>query len=186
MSRLPQLVPSSATGEVQELFNSVQKKLGMVPNMMRAMANSPGVLEGYLQFSNSISRGSLTAKQRQQIALAVSQDNGCDYCLAAHSTIARSVGLTADQIRDSRHSRAVDGKTNALLQFVHKVVAQRGYVDDQDVDGLREFGFTDADITEVVAHVALSVLTNYFNIVAGTDIDFPKAPALDPELAETN
>ncbi|MDB5342313.1 MAG: alkylhydroperoxidase like protein AhpD family [Schlesneria sp.] len=186
MSRLPQIASGSASNEVQELFDSVQKKLGMVPNMMRAMANSPGVLEGYLQFSNSISRGSLTAKQRQQIALAVSQDNGCDYCLAAHSTIARSVGLTADQIRDSRHSLAVDGKTNALLQFVHKVVDQRGHVDDQDVDGLHELGFTDADIAETVAHVALSVLTNYFNIVAGTGVDFPMAPALDSELAETN
>lgn len=186
MSRLPQIIPGSATSEVQSLFDSIQKKLGMIPNMMRAMANSPGVLEGYLQFSHSISRGSLTSKQRQQIALAVSQDNDCDYCLAAHATIARSVGLTADQIRDSRHSFAVDGKTNALLQFVHKVVAKRGHVDEQDVDGLRELGFTDADIAETVAHVALSVLTNYFNIVAGTDIDFPKAPALDSELAETN
>lgn len=183
MSRIQQLAPESATGKVQGLFTSVQSKLGMVPNMMRALGNSASALEAYLQFSASLTKGELTAQQREQIALAVSEANGCDYCLSAHSTIGRMVGLTSDQIRDSRLGTAVDGKNNALLQFVRKVVDKRGHVTDADLDGLRDHGFTDGQIAEVVANVAVNLFTNYFNHVAETDIDFPKAPALNMEAA---
>lgn len=183
MSRLQQLNPESATGKVQTLFNAIKTNLGMVPNMMRLMGNSPSALEGYLQLNSSLSKGSLTGQQREQIALAVSEANGCDYCLAAHSTLGRMAGLSADQIRDSRQSVAVDSKTNTLLQFVHKIVEQRGHVDDNDVAGMRDAGFSDEDITEVVVNVALSLLTNYFNIVADTVVDFPKAPPLTAAVA---
>lgn len=186
MSRLQQLAPESATGKVQSLFTSVQSKLGMVPNMMRAMGNSPVALESYLQFSASLTKGELTAQQREQIALAASEANGCDYCVAAHSTIGRMVGLTSDQIRDSRLSTAVDSKNNALLQFVRKVVEERGHVSNDDLDGLRTHGFTEGQIAEVVANIAINLFTNYFNHIAETDIDFPKAPALNVEPASTN
>lgn len=179
MSRLAQIAPETATGKTQVLFQGVQGKLGMVPNMMRVMGNSPAVLEAYLQFSGTLARGSLSAGNREQISLVVGEANGCDYCLAAHSTIGRMVGLTADQIRDSRQATAVDSKTNALLQFARKVVDARGRVDDEDVQGLREFGFTEGEVVEAVANVALSIFTNYFNHVAATDIDFPAAPTLE-------
>src|SRR3954470_13315981 len=107
MSRLTQLDPEAATGRAKELLGAVKSKLGLVPNMTRAMANAPAVLDGYLQFSGALNKGSLPAKVREQIALAVSQVNGCDYCLSAHSAIGRMVGLTAEQIRDSRLGTAV-------------------------------------------------------------------------------
>jgi uncharacterized peroxidase-related enzyme len=185
MSRLQTISPESATGKVKELLDAVQGKLGLVPNMMRAMANSPAVLDGYLHLSGSLGRGLLSAKVREQLALAIAETNECDYCLAAHSAIGKMVGLTADQIRDSRLGTAVDAKTEALIRFARKVVESRGRVSDGDLDDVREAGFDDAIIAEVVANVALSIFTNYFNIAGETDIDFPKAPALKPELATT-
>ena len=125
----------------------------------------------------------MTAQIREQIALAVAQVNGCDYCLAAHSAIGRMVGLTADQIRDSRLGTAVDPRADALIRFALKVVDARGGVADTDLEAVRRAGFDDAAIVEVVANVALHVFTNYFNRLAGTDLDFPAAPALGPEPA---
>jgi uncharacterized peroxidase-related enzyme len=175
MSRLTQIVPESATGKAKELLDAVKGKLGLVPNMTRAMANSPAVLEGYLQLSGALGQGALPAKTREQIALAVAQANGCEYCLAAHSAIGKMTGLTADQIRDSRRGTSVDPKENALVRFARKVVDSRGKVTDGDLAMVREHGYTDGEIAEIVAHVALNVFTNYFNNVTRTDVDFPAA-----------
>ena len=183
MSRLTPLAPESTTGKAKDLLDGVGRQLGMVPNMMRTMANSPAVLEGYLQLSGALSRSTLAPKVREQIALAVAEANGCEYCLAAHSTIGKMVGLTADQIRDSRLGSAVDSKTAALIQFARKVVDSRGKVGDDDLHEVRAAGFGDGTIAEVVASVALDIFTNYFNIVAETEVDFPRAPALQPETA---
>src|SRR6478735_449310 len=101
MSRLNRISPETATGKSKELLEAVNTKLGMVPNMMRVMANAPVVLDGYLQLSGSLSHGKLSAKVREQLALAIAEANRCEYCLAAHSAIGKMVGLTADQIRDS-------------------------------------------------------------------------------------
>ncbi|MBI1347805.1 carboxymuconolactone decarboxylase family protein [bacterium] len=178
MPRLNALNPETTTGKIKELLDAVSRKLGMVPNMMRTMANAPAVLEGYLQLSNALSHGTLSAKVREQIALAVAEANGCDYCLAAHSAVGKMVGLTEDQIRDSRHGTAVDPKTDALIQFARKVVETRGRVSDQDLKDVRDTGYGDNVIAEVVAGVALDIFTNYFNIVAATHVDFPAAAPL--------
>jgi len=178
MSRISQIVPETATGKAQELLVAVKQKLGLVPNMTRAMANSPAVLEGYLGLSGALGKGELSAKNREQIALAVSQANECGYCLAVHSTIGKMVGLTPDQIRDSRRGMAIDPKTDTLIRFARKLVDDRGRVSNADLHAVREAGFDDAAIAEVVANVALNLFTNYFNHVAETDIDFPKAESL--------
>lgn len=178
MSRITQIAPENAVGKSKELLEAVKSKLGLVPNMTRAMASSPAVLDGYLQFSGSLSHGKLSAKIREQIALVVGQENQCDYCLAAHSTIGKMVGLTPEQIQDSRVGHAIDPQTGALLNFARKVVNQKGRINDADVEAVRKAGFDEGIIAEVVANVALNIFTNYFNHVAGTDIDFPKAPDL--------
>jgi uncharacterized peroxidase-related enzyme len=178
MSRINQVNPETATGRAKELLGAVKSKLGLIPNMTRAMANAPAVLDSYLQFSGALSKGTLPAKVREQIALAISQANGCDYCLSAHSAIGKMVGLTAEQIRDSRLGTAVDPKTDTLIRFAKKVVETRGRVSDADLDDIRDAGFDDGVIAEVVAHVALNVFTNYFNELAESDIDFPKAEVL--------
>src|SRR5690348_10036476 len=183
MARLTQISPEAASGRARELLDVVKGKLGLVPNMTRAMANSPAALDGYLQFSGALGKGALPTRVREQIALAVAQANGCDYCLAAHSAVGRMVGLTADQIRDSRLGTAVDPKADALIRFALKVLDARGRVADTDLEEVRRAGFDDAAIAEVVANVALHVFTNYFNRLTGTDLDCPAVPALGPEPA---
>ncbi len=179
MSRIHSIDPQSATGKAKELLEVVQSKLGLVPNMTRAMANSPAVLDGYLSLSGALSKGTLSAKSREQIALAVAQTNECDYCLAAHSAIGKMVGLSVDQIMDSRRGTSVDPKTDAVIQFARQVVDQRGLVSDANIAQVRAAGLDDGAIAEVVANVALNIFTNYFNHVAETEIDFPRAVALD-------
>ena len=178
MPRIHQVVPETATGKAGELLAAVRSKLGLVPNMTRAMANAPAVLDGYLLFSGALGKGELPAKNREQIALAVGQANGCDYCLAAHSAIGKMVGLSHDQILDSRRGTSVEPKAAAIVQFARQVLDKHGSVTDADLAQARIAGLDDAAIAEVVANVALNIFTNYFNHVAETDIDFPKAEPL--------
>jgi uncharacterized peroxidase-related enzyme len=174
VSRFKAIPPESATGRSRDLLDAVNVQLGMVPNMMRAMANAPAVLEGYLKLSGSLSQGTLSARTREQLALAISQANQCDYCVAAHSAIGRTVGLTTEQIHDSRLGTAVDSKTDVLIRFARKLVDTRGRVTARDIEGVHQAGFDDGVLAEVVAQVALTIFTNYFNHVAQTDIDFPQ------------
>ena len=178
MSRFTQIAPETATGTTKELLDAVKSKLGIIPNMVRAMANSPAALNAYLQFSGALDGGSLSAKSREQIALVVGQTNQCGYCVSAHSALGKMAGLTPDQILESRQGAAADGKADALLHFSRKLVETRGKASGGDVDAMRKAGFTDGEIAEVVASVALNIYTNYFNHVAATDIDFLKADAL--------
>lgn len=183
MSRIHPISPEAATGTAAELFAAVKGKLGMVPNMMQAIGNSPAALNAYLQFSGSLAGGSLSNQQREQIALAVGETNRCDYCLAAHSALGKMAGLSSDQIRDARRGQAVDSKSDSLLRFARKLVNERGHVSNEDLQELRDHGFSDGDLTEVVANVALNIFTNYFNHVAETDIDFPQAECLACKVA---
>ena len=174
MSRLPALNPEIATGQGQQLLQGVQKKLGFAPNIMRTMANAPAVLQGYLDFSNALSKGNLSPKFREQIALAVSEVNHCGYCLAAHSAIGRMVGLSEEAMMDGRRRESTDPREATALNFSRNVVLNRGWVDDEDVARLRKAGFSDGDITEIIANISLTLFTNYFNHVAGTEVDFPE------------
>ncbi len=172
------VTPEAATGQAKELLSAVKSKLGLVPNMTRAMVSSPAVLDAYLQMNGALSKGALPAKVREQIALAVAEANDCGYCLAAHSTIGKLVGLAPEQIIAARRGHAADASTDALIAFAKVVVEKRGRVEASDVATVRAAGFGDDAIGEVVANVALNLFTNYFNHVAGTPIDFPAAPAL--------
>lgn len=178
MSRITALDPAQASGQNAELFAAVKSKLGVVPNLMRTLAHSPAVLEGYLGLSATLAKGALPAAVREQLALAIAEANGCDYCLAAHSLLGKGAGLAPDAILEARRARAADPKTDALLTFAVKVVNKRGQVCDDALAAVREAGASDAEIVEVVAHVALNTLTNYTNNVARTAVDFPKAPVL--------
>lgn len=178
MTRLNAIDPAHATGKTRELLDAVNSKLGLTPNVMRTMAASPAVLDAYLQFSGALAQGSLPAKLREQIALTVAQKNECNYCLAAHSAIGKMVGLTAEQIRDSRLGTAIDAKTTAALTLARRIVDTRGELLDADVAAARSAGLNDGAIAEVVANVALNLFTNYFNHVAETEVDFPAAEEL--------
>lgn len=174
MTRLTALNPEEVTGKTKDLFNAVQAKLGVVPNMMRTMGNSPAVLEGYLNLSGALSHGKLSAKTGELIALAVSESNSCDYCLAAHTYIGEKL-VKADPavLHAARTGNSTDTKTEAILQLAKTLISKNGLVNDEDVNKAKNAGISDAEIAETVAHTALNVLTNYFNNLANTEIDFP-------------
>ncbi len=184
MPRLRAVETTEADPKAKALLEGVKAKLGVTPNLMRTMANSPAVLDAYLAFSNSLGRSSLSTKLREKIALAVGELNRCQYCLAAHSALGKMAGLGDEEIADSRRGVSPDRKTEAVLQFARRVVVERGWVKDEDVESVRTAGASDAEIAEVVATVALNVFTNYFNHVAGTEVDFAEVePAKAPACA---
>ncbi|HEY0864645.1 MAG TPA: carboxymuconolactone decarboxylase family protein [Lacunisphaera sp.] len=178
MNRIPTIDPTTATGQTAQLLGAVKAKLGVVPNLMRTFAQSPAALEAYLGFGATLAKGVLPAAVREQLALTIAEANGCDYCLSAHSLIGKGAGLTPDAIEAARRGAAADPKVGALLQFAQAVVAARGQVSDETLATVRAAGATDAEIVEVVSHVAANVLTNYLNNVARTTIDFPRAKPL--------
>ncbi|GLZ78423.1 alkyl hydroperoxide reductase AhpD [Actinorhabdospora filicis] len=174
MSRLPQIQPENATGKAADLLAGVQKALGVTPNMTKAMVNSPAVLKAYLDFSGALATGSLSADVRERLALLTAEENACDYCLSAHTYIGTNLaGLDETEAHAARHGKSADAKAQAALTLAEAVLATKGEVTDADLDAARAAGLTDGDVAEVVAHVALNVFTNYFNRLAGTDIDWP-------------
>jgi uncharacterized peroxidase-related enzyme len=183
MNRLVQIDPATATGKTQQLFNGVQAKLGIVPNLFRVFGNSPAALEGYLNFSGALAGGVLNAKIREQIALAVAEINDCTYCRSAHTYIGGKVGLSADEIANARQVTATDERTAAILNLARNVVVQRGELSDGEFQSARAAHLTDAEIVETVANVALNLLTNYLNHVARTVVDFPEVKAASTEEA---
>ena len=167
--------------KTRELYDAVTKGMGWVPNMMATMARSPTVLHAYLQFNKILAGGSLPAALRQSISLAVSEADQCNYCLAAHSVLGGKAGLSESDLLDARHGLSSDPKINAALVFARRVVEERGHVGDADLDEVRRAGYSDGQIAEIVANVALTTFTNYFNQVAGTELDFPAVESLAAE-----
>jgi uncharacterized peroxidase-related enzyme len=178
MTRLQPVNRDTADAKTGSLFNAVEKQMGMLPNMIAAMAQSVPVAQAYLSFHQHLSAGKLPVALREQISLTVSEANQCDYCLSAHTFYGRKLGLNETDVLDARHGTAVDEKTHAALGFARKVVQERGHVSDEDVDEVRRAGYSDGEIAEIVANVALNTFTNYFNRVADTEIDFPPVHSL--------
>jgi len=174
MNRIAQLDPQTATGATKSLFDGVQGKLGVVPNLIRVLGNAPAALKGYLNFSAALSDGSFTPKVREQVALTVAETNQCAYCLSAHSFLAGKLGLTQQDLTDARQANAADPRTDAILKLAHSIVVQRGELGATGLDQARRAGLTDGEIVETVAHVALNIYSNYINHIAGTVIDFPE------------
>ena len=170
----------SAPAASRSLLQAVNRQLGSVPNLFRLVATSPAALEGYLGMSGALAKDSLPAPTRERIALAVAEINGCAYCLSAHTYLGKHLAKLDDtEIAANRSGASNDPKADAAVRFAAKVTRARGHVGDEDLQAVRAAGYTDAQIIEIVQHVALNTWTNYINNVAGTDIDFPMvAPRL--------
>lgn len=174
MSRLTPIQPEQTTGKAKELLDAVHAKLKITPNMTRVMANSPAVLEGYLSFSGALAAGALDAKLREQIALEVGEQNSCQYCVSAHAAIGKITGLSDAEIEAARGASSTSRQNAAALQFAKLLVEKHGRISDADLDAVRGAGFSDAEVAEIIAHVALNIFTNYFNNAARVEVDFPK------------
>jgi uncharacterized peroxidase-related enzyme len=179
MSRLT--IPSldDAPKESKPTLDAVRKQLGVVPNLFLLMGSSPAVLAGYTGFQGALSK-TLDVKTRERIALAVAQVNGCDYCLSAHTYLGLNLAkISPEEIALNRKGGSSDAKANAAVGFAAKVARERGHVSEADIAAVRDAGYTDAHIVEIVALVAENTFTNFLNEVAKTDIDFPVVRAAD-------
>ncbi|MBR9652272.1 carboxymuconolactone decarboxylase family protein [Thalassovita aquimarina] len=162
----------------QPLLQAVEKQLGTVPNLFRLVSVSPVALEGYLSLSGALGKGRLPAATRERVALAVAQINGCSYCLSAHTYLGKNLAKLDDaEIAANRVGRSHDAKADAAVRFAAKVTAARGRVDAEDLRAVRDAGYDDGQIIEIVQHVALNTWTNYLNELAQTEIDFPAVDA---------
>jgi uncharacterized peroxidase-related enzyme len=160
------------------MLEAVRTQLGVVPNLFRIVANSPAALEGYLGMLGALGKDALHFPTHERIALAVAEFNGCDYCLSAHSYLGRHMAkLDESELAANRSGASNDAKADAAVRFARKVLQQRGHVTDGDVRDVRTAGYGEAEIVEIVQHVALNVWTNYVNSVAQTAIDFPVVTA---------
>ncbi|QCP51675.1 peroxidase-related enzyme [Trinickia violacea] len=175
MSRLPTPATiAEAPTASQPMLDAVNRQLGVVPNLFRLVANSPAALEGYLNLSGALAKGTLAPPTRERIALAVAEANGCDYCLSAHTYLAKNFAkLGDDEIAANRNGSSNDPKADAAVKFAKRLVDMRGRVSETDLQAVKSAGYDSAQIIEIIQHVALNVWTNYLNVAVDTDIDFP-------------
>lgn len=174
MANLTLIDLDTSNGEARKLFDSVEANAGRVTNMMRAMANSPVVLETYLSVNNILTRGMLSPELREMLAVTVAQGNQCQYCLSAHTAKGKKLGLDAQTMESAQLSSADDPKIEAALKFARLLVDKRGTLGKGELERLRSAGYTDGEIAEIILVITFNIFPNYFNKVADTDLDFEK------------
>lgn len=179
MQRLNSVNPQSAQGRTKELLDTVQQAFGVIPNTARVMANSPAVLDSFLAFSTAMGEAKIGKKLHNQVKLTTSETNSCSYCTSILSAVAPSAGLSAEDILSGRTGLSEDRHVKAALAFANDVLESRGKVSDQQLAGVREAGFGDTEIVEIVASVVLGCFTNFLNNVADTELDIPQAEPVE-------
>ncbi len=161
----------------QALFDQLKKGLGMVPNLHATLALSEHALGNYLAFQNA--KSSITGKAREVVNLVVSQVNGCQYCLAAHTVIGGMVGFKPEQILEIRRGGAsFDARLDALAKLVKSIAAERGHADPARVQAFFDAGWTPENLVDVIVVIGDKTVTNYLHATTQVPVDFPAAPAL--------
>jgi uncharacterized peroxidase-related enzyme len=173
MNRIPLIDRNATSTDRKALLDAVHAAFGTTPSMFRAVANSPAALKSMWSAFGALGSGVIAPKLGEQIAVAVADRNACEYCLAAHTALGRKAGASAEEMQLAQAGESADAKTQAALHFALKLVNDRGQVDDSDVKALREVGFGDEEIVEILAHVALNLFTNYVNVAFAVPVDFP-------------
>jgi uncharacterized peroxidase-related enzyme len=173
MQHIKALDLAAAPADAQDMLAAVQKKLGMLPNLHKTIAHSPAALQAYVRQTEALNSGVLTPALREQIALVTAGTNDCDYCASAHTLLGKYAGVSGDEAAANLRGRASDPRTQVALAFAKQIVADRGRSSAAHLRSVRGVGYSDAEIVEIVAHVALNLFTNYFNHIAATEIDFP-------------
>jgi len=173
MPRIKPAVLDNLDTSTAGVLAAVTEKMGSLPNIFTTFAHSPVTLNGYLQLSDTLSKGKLTAAQRELIAVAVAQENQCGYCLSAHAAIGKSVGLTEDDIAQAQQGKAVRPKDQAIINFAIQVMHAQGAVSDEALATILGVLNDEGCVLEIVSNVILNTMTNYLNRLAGTQIDFP-------------
>lgn len=173
MSRIPLINPDDTTADRKALLTDIHAAFGTTPNMFKAVANSSAALKSMWGAFGALGGGVIAPVLGEQIAVAIANRNACEYCLAAHTALGRKAGASSEQMAAAQQGHASDPKTAAALRFALAVVEGRGQIADADVQALRTVGFSDEEIVEILAHVALNLFTNYVNVAFDVPVDFP-------------
>ncbi|MFQ5491756.1 MAG: carboxymuconolactone decarboxylase family protein [Phycisphaerae bacterium] len=171
---------NQADEKAKRLLDGVQQALGMTPNFMRTLAHSAAALEAHLAFGKALGKGNLGAKLREQIALTVANASSCQYCASAHTALGNKLGLSEAEAKASLDATSEDPKVQAVLRFARNIVENRGWVSEQAWSDLRQAGYSDGQVAEIIATVGINLFTNYFNHIAETEIDFPVVDVAEP------
>ena len=172
MSRIA--LVTTASPEQQELLNAVEAQMGVVPNFLRIFANSPAALRAFLGLHGIAGAGQLNLQTRERIALALAQQNECEYCLSAHTAIGRKTGLTGAEIEANRAGTSQDAKAAAAVAFARALLDNMGDVTTAELLAVRQAGYSDAEIVEIITHVGMNILSNILGRASRVEIDFPK------------
>jgi uncharacterized peroxidase-related enzyme len=179
MTRIPVHTVDSAPEGSRDALKALEAKFGKVLNIHGAMAHSPAVLETYAAIQSALQdKGTLNAKLREVVALAVANVDECSYCQAAHTAGGKAAGLSEQETIDIRRGQLDDPKLAALVTLVREQAANVGHVQDSTWQAALDAGWSDSELTETSAVVALNLFTNYFNHLVQTDLDLPPAPPL--------
>jgi uncharacterized peroxidase-related enzyme len=184
MTRIPAIDPAHADASTQERLRGVEKAMGKMPNLFKTVAASPTALAALMQLRDTLAHGTLRIKTRETLALALAEYNRCDYCLSAHVASSRKSGMDDADVSAARSGASADPRIDAAVKFALTVAKGRGSVTDNELAAVRDAGYDDGAILEIIANVALNVFTNYVNKVAQTEIDFP--PVRSGEAAGTS
>jgi len=174
MSRITCVSNEIANDEQRAFFEAIQGQLGMVPNFLRVFAHSPDALQAFLGLYHIAHHGSLDAATRERIAVALAQQNECEYCLSAHAAIGRKAGLNGAEIEANRAGTSQDSKAAVAVKLARALVEHKGEVTNAELQAMRDAGFSEADIVEVITHVGMNILTNILGKASRVAIDFPK------------
>jgi uncharacterized peroxidase-related enzyme len=173
---MPHITPfphAEATGDRKALMDAVKSQFGAVINMFGTVAHSPAALKSMLGSFGALGEGRIGAALGEQIAVAIANRNGCEYCLSAHTVLGKNAGVSAAALEDARFGRSDNPRTRAAITFALAVVEKGAHVTDSDIGALRDAEFDDEAIVEIIAHVALNLFTNYVNVALDVDVDFP-------------
>jgi uncharacterized peroxidase-related enzyme len=174
MSRIKMIDRTNANAEQAVLLEAIQNQLGMVPNFLKVFANSPVALRSFLGLYGVASGGELDHLTRERIALALAQQNGCDYCVAAHTAIGRKSGLSVEEVHAARSGTSEDSQAAVAVKFARSLMEKKGEIGALELAEVRSAGYSDAQIVEIITHVGLNFLTNVLGKSTQVDIDFPK------------
>ncbi|HCS64202.1 MAG TPA: peroxidase [Cellvibrio sp.] len=174
MSRINTVTFETANDEQKSLLTAIQGQLGMVPNFLKIFANSPSALRAFLGLHSIANEGSLDPQTRERIALAVAQENSCEYCVSAHTAIGRKAGLSGAEMEANRAGTSQDAKAAVAVKLARALIEHQGDITTADLVEARSVGYTDADIVEIITHVGMTLLTTILGKASRVEIDFPK------------
>ena len=174
MNRIKIVTDQAANADQKALFDAIQGQLGMVPNFLRVIGNSPVALKSFLGLYGIAGAGSLDPLTRERIALAIAEQSACQYCVSAHTAIGGKVGLSGDEMKTNRAGTSQDAKAASAVKFAHALAEHKGEVTNEEITAVRNAGYSDADISEIILHVGMNLITNIVGKASRVDIDFPK------------